>query len=238
MRNITEKHRRMEEMKENRSVRVVKRTQDNTEKKPNATLQKKKPTKARPGPISADSDGVYMDPEKPFRVISTPTEMVDARFRGEMRIHPKSHIANLDVVKTLTKGLLAPHNVLGQVLYRAAILSEAMEYYHEEKLLETFLHNNPPFHPRRTLDQSYYWTLKTTKRRDRDQVVYRATAPDKKFMHDANDEEKGCTRYGCKQCRRDIRKLPRVIMVDQLWLWILDGSKKPFSHEQLPALTR
>lgn len=27
---------------------------------------------------------------------------------------------------------------------------------------------------------------------------------------------------GCEQCEEDIRKLPRAIMVDQLWMWVLD----------------
>jgi hypothetical protein len=52
------------------------------------------------------------------------------------------------------------------------------------------------------LDQSYYWTLKDTSTRDRDQVVYRAT----------NQEDQN-------------PRIPRVVMVDQLWMWILDGSK-------------
>jgi hypothetical protein len=50
------------------------------------------------------------------------------------------------------------------------VLSEAMDYYQEEELLKEYLHNDPPFHPRRTLDQSYYWTLRSTKKRDQDQV--------------------------------------------------------------------
>ncbi|KAG7144074.1 hypothetical protein HYQ46_007190 [Verticillium longisporum] len=46
----------------------------------------------------------------------------------------------------------------------------------------------------RTLDQAYYWTLNTTKSRDRDQVV----------------------------CTAGIQKVSRVMMVDQLWMWVLD----------------
>ena len=72
----------------------------------------------------------------------------------------------------------------------------------DETLLRRYLKSERPVHMRRTLDQSYYWTLKDTERRDRDQVVYRATN-----KHD------------------QIPRLPRVVMVDQLWLWILDGSK-------------
>lgn len=71
----------------------------------------------------------------------------------------------------------------------------------DERLLRKYVtHRDRPLHIRRTLDQSYYWTLKDTQARDRDQVVYRAT--EKADHQDA-----------------------RLVMVDQLWLWILDGSK-------------
>ncbi|KAH7369612.1 hypothetical protein BKA65DRAFT_385928 [Rhexocercosporidium sp. MPI-PUGE-AT-0058] len=118
-----------------------------------------------------------------------------------------------------SKGILAPASKVGKILYRAALLSEAIDNYQEQELLKTYLYHNPPFHPRRTLDQSYYWTLKTTKKRDRDQVVYRGTAPKKQFMHSGEHRKPGCP-----HCRMDSRKVPRVIMVDQLWLWILDGN--------------
>ncbi|KAH8602515.1 hypothetical protein B0O99DRAFT_587613 [Bisporella sp. PMI_857] len=62
-----------------------------------------------------------------------------------------------------------------------------------------YLYHDPPLHSRRTLDQSYYWKLNDTGLRDRDQVVYRAT------------------RTG-----NDTKKTTRVIMVNQLWLYILD----------------
>ncbi len=51
---------------------------------------------------------------------------------------------------------------LGQFLVDAARLSEAIDMWREKKVLEKFLHNDPPLHPRRTLDQSYYWTPKIT----------------------------------------------------------------------------
>lgn len=54
----------------------------------------------------------------------------------------------------------------------------------------------PLLHIRRTLDQSYFLNLKDTSQRDKDQVVYRAT--------------------------KGRGNLARVVMVDQLWLWILD----------------
>jgi len=90
-------------------------------------------------------------------------------------------------------------------------------------LLKEFLHSNPPFHPRRTLDQSYYWTHRSTKKINRDQVVFRGATPMQKFVHSAHR----MTKKGeplCRQYWDDIRKVPRVIMVGQLWLWILNGS--------------
>jgi hypothetical protein len=131
-----------------------------------------------------------------------------------------SKLARTSVARQLARGTVIPTNPLGQILLRAAHLYEAMSYYHEEVLLKEFLHHDPPFHPRRTLHQSHYWTLRTTKKLDREQVVYRGTAPKTEFRHSGID----CV-GGCLQCRVDIRKVPRVIMVDQLWLWILNGSK-------------
>lgn len=64
---------------------------------------------------------------------------------------------------------------LARVLLSAARLYEDMMTPRDKKLIEGFLCKEPPLHPRRTLDQSYYWTLRSTEARDRDQVVYRHT---------------------------------------------------------------
>jgi hypothetical protein len=158
-----------------------------------------------------------------LRTIKTISELMDTEFRHQVDSHPDSKFARTKVAKRFISGGLTPKTALGQVLYRAALLHEAMEYYQEQELLKEYLHHNPPLHPRRTLDQSYYWTLKTTENRDRDQVVYRGTAPKKEFQHDG-----GHVKSGCEQCFIDIRKVPRVVMVDQLWLWILNGSTSPY----------
>ncbi|KAI8294268.1 hypothetical protein K4K59_005176 [Colletotrichum sp. SAR11_240] len=167
-------------------------------------------------------------------------------------------------------GRVKTENKLGQFLLDAARLYEAMDMYRDQQLLEDFLHHDPPLHPRRTLDQSYYWTLKTTKARDRDQVVYRGTTMDDRNVHRLREQgekkcpgEKKCIdkktfigeilrsppsesqtkcdhkprklgtfRWddhwkktdvdGCDHCRGEVRKVSRVVMVDQLWMWILD----------------
>lgn len=65
----------------------------------------------------------------------------------------------------------------------------------DELLIRGYLCHKPPLHPRRTLDQYFYHGIDTTQR-DEDQVVYRY-----------------CLNNG---------KPPKVFMVDQLWLWVIN----------------
>lgn len=103
-----------------------------------------------------------------------------------------------------------------------------MDSYTDKKLIQRYLTATPSLHPRRTLDQAYYWTLKDTRKRDRDQVVYRATAPNRNLLQHVclqeqmiEDNIKSTT---CLQCLENVRKIPRIVMVDQLWMWVLDES--------------
>jgi hypothetical protein len=65
-----------------------------------------------------------------------------------------------------------------------------------------------PLHIRRTLDQYYYLGMDSTKQRDEDQVV--AKRPLSEILKNLNNSD--------TQRPSD----PEVIMVDQLWLWIID----------------
>lgn len=129
---------------------------------------------------------------------------------------------------------------VGQVLIDAARLYEAMTTYRDKMFIQEYLYKDPPLHPRRTLDQAYYWTLKSTAARDRDQVVYRGTKPTLSHTIHADRREWNCfdddmdskernkdhhqLQHGraCVHCKTDIRKVSRLLMVDQLWMWILD----------------
>ncbi|KAH8679093.1 hypothetical protein BGZ60DRAFT_402512 [Tricladium varicosporioides] len=113
---------------------------------------------------------------------------------------------------------------LGRILLLAASIYEAMDAYADEKLIEKYLTSQPPLHYRRTLDQFFYWTLRDTRSRDMDQVVYRETAVRPRLLHQEHfkkDLEKEKDKV-CPQCTENVRKVPRVVMVDQLWMWILD----------------
>jgi hypothetical protein len=124
------------------------------------------------------------------------------------------------------KNLNQRQKLLGTLFIHAASLSEAMEYYTDEQLVKKFGDTNPdyPLHTRRTLDQAYYWTM-DTKYRDRDQVVSRGT----KIATTSNAHPFLCTAREengdpCAKCTENVKKTPRVVMVDQLWMWILDES--------------
>lgn len=120
-----------------------------------------------------------------------------------------------------SSGLNERKRLIGHVLLTAAALLEAMDFDTEERLITKYLHGRSPLHPRRTLDQSYYGSLKSTGTRDRDQVVYRATKPTAHNCSENLERESG----KCQVCQEDSKKVPRLIMVDQLWLWILDESE-------------
>lgn len=75
----------------------------------------------------------------------------------------------------------------------------------DEDLIAAYLNHKPPLHVRRTLDQFYYHMLKDTTTRDQDQVVYR--------------KQKDSIRVRSHSRLKNIK----IFMVDQMWLWIIDG---------------
>jgi hypothetical protein len=80
-------------------------------------------------------------------------------------------------------------------------------------LLEKFLFYDPPLHIRRTLDQFYYYMAEDTDVRDSDQVISRYSR--RKFPGDS---------------------VP-IVMVDQLWLWVVNISKSMHLNLNLSEVT-
>jgi hypothetical protein len=244
IRNLTEEHKEKEYKEDKRLARERSKAAVSKASNTNGTAPLGPPPEAKKGGFwsvaKSEKDRPTCDERHPknesvprsFKLISTLTEVVEAKVKESKKSRP---LATKKAEKNKGSRMIMPCTVLGQVLFRAAVLSEAMEYHFDRELLRDHLHKTPPLHPRRTLDQSYYWTLKTTKKRDRDQVVYRGTAPQKEFMHHHNCKKKKehCDHHHCNwtpekqcdQCQDDIRRVARVVMVDQLWLWILDASK-------------
>jgi hypothetical protein len=109
----------------------------------------------------------------------------------------------------------------------------------------------PPLHIRRTLNQSYFSTVEDTEAMDANQVVYHQTRA-RKQKHQEGEErdyttpqegqfdgssdtavESPCTSVSDTYLtKKDVVKLvgiTRVVMVDQLWMWIL-GEGKPAKY--------
>jgi len=101
------------------------------------------------------------------------------------------------------------------------------------KLIQAYLNYKPPLHVRRTLDQFYYLGMDSTKGRDKDQVV--AKPPLFERLKLKLDNSQKSRDWGTK-AGKNSRKIrgnnnlhdnggssdPYIIMVDQLWLWIID----------------
>lgn len=74
-----------------------------------------------------------------------------------------------------------------------------------EKLLRYYTPSPASYHIRHTLDRSYYASLQQTHLRERDQ-------------------DQAVERYSRRQ-KGNFWADPRIIMVDQLWLWVLGESR-------------
>lgn len=103
-------------------------------------------------------------------------------------------------------GRLRIKNKLGQFLYDSVKLFEVMDNFRDRKLLSEYLLGNPPLHPRRTLDQAYYSSLRNTMTRDRDQVVYRQTSTTLDHLHHYDPEGPDGKKWDCHE--RDFRVGP------------------------------
>ena len=99
----------------------------------------------------------------------------------------------------------------------------------ENKLIWQYLMSDLPLHCRRTLDQFGYPSLRNTSVRDGDQVLYKRTKADKDAQPSHEYLAKQNKHMGRASARQPISGghasdgPAKVLMVDQLWLWVLDG---------------
>ena len=102
----------------------------------------------------------------------------------------------------------------------------------ESKLIWQYLTSNLPLHCRRTLDQFGYPSLRNTAVRDADQVLYKRTRINK----DSPSLQRETAMQHLKHIGRSVGRqasvtgaqedvVAKVLMVDQLWLWVLDGGE-------------
>ncbi|KAF7117440.1 hypothetical protein CNMCM5793_006385 [Aspergillus hiratsukae] len=88
----------------------------------------------------------------------------------------------------------------------------------ESKLIWKFLGSEPPIHIRRTLDQFGYPNLRATTARDDDQMLWKRTRRPINLKDEIGDSVRTDSDSGVP----DVFEDGKVLMVDQLWLWILD----------------
>lgn len=96
----------------------------------------------------------------------------------------------------------------------------------EHKLIWQHLTSDRPVHCRRTLDQYGYPSLRNTSVRDADQILYKRTKPDA----DMQPPKELSMKHKLQSSRAAAASMPnaddgvaKVLMVDQLWLWIVDN---------------
>lgn len=88
----------------------------------------------------------------------------------------------------------------------------------ESKLIWKFLGSEPPIHLRRTLDQFGYPNLRSTAARDDDQMLWKRTRKSINLKDEIGDS----ARLESDSSVPDVFEDGKVLMVDQLWLWVLD----------------
>lgn len=107
----------------------------------------------------------------------------------------------------------------------------------ERKLIWHYLHSDRPLHSlhcRRTLDQYGYPSLRDTSVRDKDQILYKRTKIDKV---DGPVKDSKIRQIFRSPADREYQSAPedvnaKVLMVDQLWLWILNNGECPWCYQE------
>jgi hypothetical protein len=163
-------------------------------------------------------------------------DRVEDNFHNELRGHhinetslsavaQETIAASMNHFRPMAMRASTRRGVIGRILFGAARIAKLMTSYEDDQLIGDYLYANPPLHPRRTLHQSfneYANFLRDTKKLDQDQIVYRATAK----VRDTTRQ--GCSKWcQCPDCTAERSTMSRLLMVDQLWVFVLDESEYP-----------
>jgi hypothetical protein len=128
----------------------------------------------------------------------------------------EQHVEEVELAVPSSRKIGYGGRLLGSLLMAAADIYRSLAFKDSEQLLRKFIFADPPLHPRRTLAQYSHKVLSDTTVYDQQQVLFREdTKYNRNLFEDPRhrDHEKKSRGY-----------LRRLIMVDQLWLWVLDDS--------------
>ena len=121
---------------------------------------------------------------------------------------------------------LGVRNPLGRYLLCAARLYEAMSLHQDKVIIRKTLFKSSRLHARVALEQMHSRGFRARMAGDRHHAKPRGTrAP--------RGREQRCRRHGdalageeaprdCEECSEASREMSKLLMVDQLWLWVLD----------------
>lgn len=123
-------------------------------------------------------------------------------------------------VKRDHQGRILAGTVVGQVLLDVASLATAMSTYRDRCLLRRYFHSNGDMSYREPFVRQDPQTHRFSKK----DILYQATVP-RKHLHHMNiagavpnlDEGERCYR-----CAQEAKKEARMLMLGELWLWVLD----------------
>ncbi|KAK4168495.1 hypothetical protein QBC43DRAFT_341682 [Cladorrhinum sp. PSN259] len=157
--------------------------------------------------------------KKPYQGVY---DRVEDNFYAELRGHNletdrlyyvarKAIRASTNRFRHITKQAQTRRGAVGRILFCAAKLAALKMSFEDDELIRMNLFANPPLHPRRSIHQAfckYSGFMPNTDYLDREQVVYRATTP--------------TAQSRSSQGKHQASALPRLLVVDQLWLFVLD----------------
>ncbi|KAK4185723.1 magnesium transport protein cora [Podospora australis] len=158
-------------------------------------------------------------------------DRVEDNFHHELQTHNVNNtslssvakeaiVSSTNHMRSMTTRANTRRGVVGRILFCAARIAKLMVSFEDDELVGKYLYANPPLHPRRTLHQSlnqYSTFLRDTERLDQEQIVYKATAG----LKDPTRQK--CSKYcQCSDCSTARATVPRLLMVDQLWVFVLD----------------
>ncbi|KAH9902297.1 hypothetical protein F4778DRAFT_781529 [Xylariomycetidae sp. FL2044] len=166
-------------------------------------------------------------------VVSQDVEAARPHFAAFSRVASfGTHVQRLGLLRTSLpvdeRGRVHVRNPLGQYLIDAARLFKGLAEYQDQAVIRRYITSDPPLHPRRTLEQGYHWTVNASEKYDKNQVMYRLTKPKDVHVYDPETgtwpEHELSLSSTCEKCIEDSRKTASIVMVDQLWMWILDSN--------------
>ena len=162
--------------------------------------------------------------ERRSMLTSPGTPQTVAPGNGTERLLPprKSLNETLDAIPYL--GVRSP---LGRYLLCAARLYEAMSLHQDKVIIRKTLFKSSRLHARVALEQMHSRGFRARMAGDRHHAKPRGTRA-------ARGREQRCRRHGdalageeaprdCEECSEATREMSKLLMVDQLWLWVLDS---------------